>query len=141
MKNKPLSILLLIAASTVTGASELIYTPPINPSFGGHPNNSAHLMGGVANAINTYKAPSSSSGIEQQSSLERLAANLESRLISQLLSDIGTGNTSGIVDTPPDFTLNVSENPPGSGNLVIQIRDKNTGESTEINVSGLTPNN
>lgn len=138
MKNKPLSILLLIAASSVTGASELIYTP-INPSFGGHPNNSAHLMG-VANAINTYKAPSSSSGIEQQSSLERLAANLESRLISQLLSDIGTGNTSGIVDTP-DFTLNVSENPPGSGNLVIQIRDKNTGESTEINVSGLTPNN
>ena len=93
---------------------------------------------GVANAINTYKAPQSDSGIEEQSALDRLASSLESRLISQLLSDIGTGNTSGILDTQ-DFLLNVQDD--GSGGLVINIQDKETGESTSISVSGLNPSN
>ena len=135
MNNKTIACLLL-CSSTMLNASELIYTP-VNPSFGGHPNNSSHLMG-VANAINTYKAPQSDSGIEEQSALDRLASSLESRLISQLLSDIGTGNTSGILDTQ-DFLLNVQDD--GSGGLVINIQDKETGESTSISVSGLNPSN
>lgn len=123
-----------LISSSVLYASELIYTP-VNPSFGGHPNNSSHLFG-VANGINKYKAPSSDSGIEQQSSLDRLASSLESRLISQLLSDVGAGNP-GSLETD-DFLLNISDI--GSG-LVIKIVDKNTNEATEIKVDGLNPSN
>lgn len=113
-------------------ASEMIYQP-VNPSFGGYSGNSAHLLG-VANAINDYKAPSSND-FEETSAIDRLASSLESRLISQLLADIGTGNTTGSLVTE-DFTLTVLEE--GAG-LAVIIRDNNTGETTKINVSGLNP--
>jgi len=40
---------------TQAHATELVYEP-INPSFGGNPLYSAHLLG-VANAINDHKPP------------------------------------------------------------------------------------
>lgn len=126
-----MSLLVFFASSTM--ASEMIYTP-VNPSFGGYSGNSTHLFG-VANAINDYKAPASEDLYEEESALDRLASSLESRLLSQLLADIGTGNTTGSLVTE-DFTLNVQED--GSG-LVVIIVDNETGESTRINVSGLNP--
>jgi len=119
-------------SSTALG-SELIYTPS-NPSFGGNPLNSAHLFG-VANAINDYKPPRDIDlGFEEQSALDRLASSLESRLISQLLADVGNGNT-GQLETD-DFFLNIVDD---NGTLLVQIVDKISGESTEIQVSGLQP--
>ncbi|MEL7292418.1 MAG: curli assembly protein CsgF [Pseudomonadota bacterium] len=115
-----------------TLATELVYTP-INPSFGGNALNSSHLFG-VANAINDYQAPLDESGFESESSLERLANSLESRLISQLLADVGNGNT-GQLETD-DFFLNIVDD---SGSLIVQIVDKVSGESTEIKVAGLNP--
>ncbi len=132
MKTK-IAMSLLLYFTSCAMASEMIYTP-VNPSFGGYSGNSSHLLG-VANAINNYKAPPSSSGFEEESAIDRLASSLESRLISQLLADIGTGNTTGSLVTE-DFTLNVQEE--GSG-LAVIIIDNETGESTKINVSGLTP--
>lgn len=113
-------------------ASELVYTP-VNPNFGGNPLNTSHLFAG-ANAINDYKGPKDDSLFEQESALDRLTSSLESRLISQLLADVGNGNTGQLITD--DFILNIVDD---SGALLIQIVDKETGETSEIQVSGLTP--
>lgn len=129
-----LLIPLFVLGANVVSASELVYTP-INPSFGGNPLNSTILIN-HANAINDYTDPNASSlgGFEEESALDRLAASLESRLISQLLADVGNGN-SGQLETD-DFFLNVIDD---GAALVVQIVDKQTGESTEIQVAGLNP--
>ena len=49
-------------------ASELVYRP-VNPSFGGNPLNSSHLLG-TANAQNDYKDPASGSGSSGTSALD-----------------------------------------------------------------------
>jgi len=126
--------LLTMLVVPATYASELVYTP-VNPSFGGNPLNSGHL---IFHASSIKDDEPSSSAFDRQQSrespLQRLASSLESRLISQLLADVGNGNT-GQLETD-DFYLNIVDD---SGTLLVQIVDKTTGESTEINVSGLTP--
>lgn len=125
--------LIALLASPTVYTSELVYTP-INPSFGGNALNSSHLFN-HANAINDFQAPTSNDIFgEQESALDRLASSLESRLISQLLADVGSGNT-GQLETD-DFFLNIVDD---SGSLLVQIVDKTTGESTEISVAGLNP--
>ncbi|MGF1703535.1 curli assembly protein CsgF [Photobacterium makurazakiensis] len=132
MNRKIVYMLGVLSFSIGTEASELIYTP-VNPNFGGSPLNSNHLLG-IANAINDHKNPDASSLLDEQSDLDRLAASLESRLISQLLSDVGNGNTGQLATD--DFLLNIVDN---NGELTIQITDKETGESSTIQVSGLVP--
>ncbi|MGL4752710.1 MAG: curli assembly protein CsgF [Aeromonadaceae bacterium] len=112
-------------------ASELIYRPT-NPSFGGNPLNSSHLLG-TANAQNDYKDPStgSSSGT---SALDRLTSSLQSRLVSQLLADIGKdGSQSGSLVTD-EFAINVVDE---DGTLAVSITDRSTNETTMIEVNGL----
>lgn len=132
MKLRIISLFLFTFVPIIVYASELVYTP-VNPNFGGNPLNSSHLFNG-ANAINDYKAPKEDSLFEQESPLDRLTSSLESRLISQLLADVGNGNTGQLVTD--DFILNIVDD---SGGLLIQIVDKETGETSEIQVSGLTP--
>ncbi|MEZ9544284.1 curli assembly protein CsgF [Vibrio sp. 10N.286.48.C11] len=125
--------LIALIVSPSVYSSELVYTP-VNPSFGGNALNSSHLFN-HSNAINDYEDPSARDIFdEQESALDRLASSLESRLISQLLADVGNGNT-GQLETD-DFFLNIVDD---SGTLLVQIVDKATGESTEISVSGLNP--
>ncbi|MCW8995384.1 MAG: curli production assembly protein CsgF [Psychromonas sp.] len=136
MKTKMVSrliALLLTFMSVHVSATELIYTP-VNPSFGGNPYNSSHLFN-VANAINDYSGPKVDYGYEPQSALDRLASSLESRLISEFLADAGAGNT-GQLETD-DFILSAVDI---DGALLIRIEDKVTGESSEIQVSGLISN-
>jgi len=76
-------ILCISLAASPAGASDLVYQP-INPSFGGNPFNSAHLLG-VANAINKYKDPSAVSSSDPASQFLR---TLQSRLLSSLASQI-----------------------------------------------------
>jgi curli production assembly/transport component CsgF len=64
-------------------AQDLVYEP-INPSFGGNPFNSAHLLG-IANAQNNYKDPKASTG---GSEADIFARQLQSRLLSALSSQI-----------------------------------------------------
>ncbi|MGF1903717.1 curli assembly protein CsgF [Aliivibrio salmonicida] len=118
--------------ASISQASELVYIP-VNPNFGGNPLNTSHLFAG-ANAINDYEGPKDDSLFEQESALDRLTSSLESRLISQLLADVGNGNTGQLITD--DFILNIVDD---SGALLIQIVDKETGETSEIQVSGLTP--
>jgi curli production assembly/transport component CsgF len=110
-------------------AQDLVYTPN-NPTFGGNPFNSAHLLG-VANAQNDYRDPRSTTGSSQA---DIFARQLQSRLLSAL--------SSQLVDAI------FGENPQESGtisfggqtinfirdleNVTITIIDDATGEETVI---------
>ncbi|MFN3524355.1 MAG: curli assembly protein CsgF [Phenylobacterium sp.] len=62
-------------------AQDLSYTP-INPSFGGNPFNSSHLLG-VAGAQNDYKEPTTAT-----SQADLFSRQLQSRLLSALASQV-----------------------------------------------------
>lgn len=71
------------AALVASGAAaqDLSYTPT-NPSFGGNPFNSSHLLG-VAGAQNNYKEPTTAT-----SQSELFSRQLQSRLLSALASQV-----------------------------------------------------
>jgi len=73
-----------IAVSAWPAAAQDLVYEPINPSFGGNPFNSAHLLG-IANAQNNYKDPKASTGGSQA---DIFARQLQSRLLSALSSQI-----------------------------------------------------
>lgn len=64
-------------------AQDLSYKP-INPTFGGNPFNSSHLLG-VANAQNDYRDPNSTTGSSQG---DIFARQLQSRLLSAVSSQL-----------------------------------------------------
>lgn len=119
----------LAAVASAATAQDLTYTP-VNPTFGGNPFNSAHLLG-VANAQNPYKDPSASNSSSQA---DAFARQLQSRLLSAL--------SSQLVDAI------FGENPQESGtisfggqtitfhrdleNVTLNITDDATGQVTTI---------
>jgi len=105
----------------------------INPSFGGNPGNSAHLLG-LAGIQNQF----ADDGQDDLSALdefnERLQRSLLGRITSAITSDIvdADGNiTPGVFDTL-DYTINVIDE--GNGLITIETIDKVTGETTIIQV-------
>ncbi|WFF40298.1 curli production assembly protein CsgF [Salinicola endophyticus] len=131
----PLSLALALGALSVTSTSsagELIYRP-INPSFGGDPFNGSYLLG-KAQAQDTHKDPSLDD-FGSLSPTDRLVQSLQSRLISQLLSDVSSGDVSTGSYDSNDFGVVVSDE---GGQLVITVTDKATGDITNINVGGLS---
>lgn len=123
-----------LAASCFSGASlatELVYTP-INPTFGGSPLNGSFLLGN-AQAQNKHKDPDLESRLRNTpTALERFTSQLESRLLSQLLTNIQDGNTGSL--TTDAFTIDLSDD---GGILTIIITDRLTGEISEVVVNGL----
>jgi curli production assembly/transport component CsgF len=82
--SKTLSLAVLFGTVVIAShayADDLIYTP-INPSFGGNPFNSAHLLG-VANAQNDYEPPKT-----RESQADQFVRMLQSRLLSSLASRV-----------------------------------------------------
>lgn len=136
---KPILAVTLLTAMTSCGtthASPLIYTP-VNPAFGGNPLNGSHLLSN-AQAQNDTKDPSvSRSGYQSQSTLERFMSSLESRLLGQLISDLGSGN-SGHMETSA-FVIDIADD--GTGGLIISVQDRETGAVSVIEVSGLVSSN
>lgn len=124
----------IILATTLplnANAGELIYTP-INPSFGGDPFMGSYLLG-KAQSQDTNTDPNTR-GIESLSSTERLIQSLESRLISQLISDVGAGNVGEGSFDSGDFSVVVRDE---GGQLIVRVIDKVTGDVTNISVGGL----
>lgn len=116
---------LLLSAGA--SATELVYTP-INPSFGGSPLNGSWLLGN-AQAQNDHKDPDAPSrSASSLSALDRFTSQLESRLLSDLLVNVGNGETGSL--TTDDFIVDVTEN--DLGDLVIVITDRATGEASEV---------
>lgn len=74
---------LVLAAASTAVAQDMVYTP-VNPTFGGNPFNSGHLLG-VANAQNDFRDPRSTTGSSQADIFSR---QLQSRLLSALSSQI-----------------------------------------------------
>lgn len=74
----------LIFLPAKASAQDLSYTP-INPSFGGNPFNSSHLLG-IANAQNKSKDPAAARTNNSQAAI--FAQQLQSRLLSALSGQI-----------------------------------------------------
>lgn len=122
---------LALAGMTAGAASaqELVYTPT-NPSFGGNPFNSAHLLG-IANAQNGFEAPMDE---DQNNQAELFLRQLQSRLLSGLAGQV----TDAIFgDNPQESGLiqfggQTIEFVRGLDNVTITIFDADTGQTTEI---------
>lgn len=80
-------LLLLTTGLSSASAGELVYRP-INPSFGGNPFNSSHLLG-LAEAQNQYiDEPRFSAGTTGLSQADLFVRQLQSRLLSGLASQV-----------------------------------------------------
>ncbi|MDR5874386.1 curli assembly protein CsgF [Halomonas sp. CUBES01] len=112
-------------------AGDLVYEP-INPSFGGNPFTGSYLLG-KAQAQDTNTDPNSRRS-EPLSSTARLIQSLESRLISQLISDVGNGDVGEGSFDSDEFGVVVRDD---GGQLTVRVVDKITGDVTNINVGGL----
>ncbi|MCO1335617.1 curli assembly protein CsgF [Microbulbifer sp. OS29] len=139
MKNKLLinSVFFSLAAISYDHnyATELIYQP-VNPNFGGNPLNGTYLLQN-AQSQDTHEDPDKPDSLyEQPSALDRFSDSLETRLLNQLLTDVGDGNSGELVTD--DFIVQIVDN---DGVLTVLITDRSTGDTSEIVVSGLNPTN
>ena len=120
-------------------ATEMVYTP-LNPSFGGNPNNGIVLLNG-ATATNKHKDSASSlagNSLLQKTPLQTFNDNLERAILGQLASSASQkllggagGLTPGTVETG-NFTIRISDL--GGGALQVTTTDKVTGISTSFQV-------
>lgn len=118
-------------------ASELIYQP-INPSFGGNPNNGVVLLSN-AQAQNKHKDPDiGGSALGKKTSLQEFNEMLERSVLGQLASAatssiMGSGGklVPGTIQTG-NFTITIIDL--GGGKLRITTTDKVTGTSTSFEV-------
>lgn len=124
--------LLGLGSCALVQATELVYTP-VNPAFGGNPLNGTWLLNN-AQAQNDYDDPDlkNRTATTGTSALERFTAQLQSRLLGQLMDNISTGNTGSL--STDAFIVNVVDD---SGQLTIEVTDRATGELSEIKVNGL----
>ncbi|WP_226642873.1 curli assembly protein CsgF [Microbulbifer variabilis] len=124
----------VFSCSTVI-ATELIYEP-INPNFGGNPLNGTYLLQNAQSQDDHDDPDKHDSFYEQPSALDRFTDSLETRLLNQLLTDVGDGNSGELITD--DFIVQIVDN---DGVLTVLITDRNTGDKSEIVVSGLNPTN
>ena len=110
-------------------AQDIVYQP-VDPSFGGNPFNSGHLLG-IANAQNDYKDPAA---LQSNSQADVFARQLQSRLLSALSSQIVDANfgdnpqergTISFGGQTIDFVRSLTE-------VTLTITDDETGEVTTI---------
>lgn len=133
MKPKMLLAAPVLLFSALAHSSPLIYQP-VNPNFGGNPNNGSFLMS-AAQAQNSYKDPSLDDALAGTSSLD----NLTELLQSNLLSDMLTNPTPGQSISTNDYSVKV-QGGANSGQLFVLITDKKTGQTSTIEVNGRTSN-
>lgn len=120
----------LLALSAMPAEAQDITYQPVDPTFGGNPFNSSHLLA-IANAQNKYKDPSTTS---TNSQADIFAQQLESRLLSALSSQI----TDAIFGDNPQQHGTISFGGQtitfdrGLDNVTLNITDDDTGEVTTI---------
>jgi curli production assembly/transport component CsgF len=134
---------LSIAWAGAASAGDLVYTP-INPSFGGNPFNSSHLLG-IANAQNKFKDPNAATSGSQA---DIFARQLQSRLLSALSSQITDAIFGENAQEHGTVTFGgqTIEWQRGLESVVLTITNNDTGEVTTIEVptiidvtGGVTP--
>ena len=116
-------------AATDAIAQDIVYQP-INPTFGGNPFNSSHLLG-IAGAQNKFRDPWATT---TQSQADVFARQLESRLLSALSSQIVSAifgenpqerGTISFGGQTIDFVRSLTE-------VTLNIRNNDSGETTTI---------
>lgn len=110
-------------------AQDMVYKP-VDPSFGGNPFNSGHLLG-IANGQNDFKDPSAKT---QGSQADIFARQLQSRLLSALSSQIVDAIFG---DNPQEHGLikfggQTIEFTRGLDAVTLVITEEGTGEATTI---------
>lgn len=114
-----------------------------NPSFGGNPFNSDHLLATATAQRPERKSDSASGGSEQLTEAQLFARQIQSRLLSALSSSVVeaiTGSDPGasgeftVGDQRISFERTLSE-------IRLRIFDSTSGETTEIIVPVLNLNN
>ena len=75
--------ILVLACSSTSYAQDLTYTP-VNPSFGGNPFNSSHLLG-IATA---QKPEKKTAGRAEQTESQQFMQQLQARLLSALAGQV-----------------------------------------------------
>lgn len=127
----------LAASVTASVAGELKYTP-VNPSFGGNPFNSNHLLG-IANAQNNHTGGSGGSSRSGISNSDLFVRQLQSRLLSSLASEV---NDAIFGDDPQESgTIQFGEQTitfeRGIDAVRLTVFDASTGATTEIEIPSL----
>lgn len=127
-------------ATGAASGTEMVYVP-VNPVFGGNPNNGPVLLN-AAQAQNNKKDPdarSASAGYKPPSPLQQFNDTLQRSILSQVASAatsriMGAGGqlTPGTVDTG-NFRITIADI--GGGMLLITTTDKLTGAMTSFQVS------
>ena len=131
------AVILLLTWNQTSTASELLHQF-VNPSFGGNPGNSSHLLG-LASAQNKFQDDGQNAVNPLDEFNERLQRSLLGRITSAVTRDIvdNDGNiTPGTFDTL-DYTINVIDE--GNGLVTIETIDKVTGDRTVIQVQNDVP--
>lgn len=119
--------------SAGVSATELVYAP-VNPTFGGNPNNAPGLLAN-AQAQNHFKAP-------VNSALQNFNNNLQNAILSRLSSQallLMFGKNSALVPGDYDtanYAIKVTD--AGAGGLTIETTDKSSGAIATFNVSAST---
>ena len=141
LKANPLSALGLLAILLTlclgAGATEMVYTP-VNPSFGGNPNNAPGLLS-IAQVQNSMKAPVVASTTVPLTAVEKFSASLNSLILNRLASEtmatlFGTASLlKAGTYTAGDFTVTITQ-PDSSSNLTIVTTDK-AGNSSTIEIA------
>ena len=140
LKNACKGMLVMMTLSfQAAGASELVYVP-INPSFGGNPNNGPVLLSD-AQAQNGFTAPKAA----PLTPLQRFNNSLQQAILNQLATEIkntifGTTNGNGATITPGTYdagNYNVSIVQNADGSLTITTTDKTSGATATFDVSTL----
>ena len=112
-------------------AQEMVYEP-VNPSFGGNPFNSSHLLS-IANAQDDT-GPSGSSSSSNNAQADLFVRQLQSRLLSGLAAEV----TDAIFGDDPQesgrivFGDQTIEFYRGLESINLTIFDAATGQTTEI---------
>ena len=124
------ALAVVIALGAAPAAAQDITYQPIDPTFGGNPFNSAHLLG-IANAQNDYKDPKATANSSQA---DIFARQLQSRLLSALSSQI----VDAIFGDNPQQHGTISFGGQtitfdrGLTDVTLNITDDDTGEVTTI---------
>lgn len=128
-------LLLALWGGTQAAATEMVYTP-INPSFGGNPNNAPGLMS-IAQAQNGFKAPVFKAPVSPVQAFNlSLQRAILSRLTSQTMTAIfGTSPTleDGTYDTP-GYIIKVAY-VPDTSQVTITTTDKSSGAVASFEVA------
>ena len=112
------------------GATELVYAP-VNPSFGGNPNNAPGLLA-IAQAQNPFKAPALTGLQNFNNSLQQAILN---RLSSQSLATIFGSNSTLVPGNYDTQSYSILITDAGNGQLTIATTDKTTGATVSFTVA------